>query len=39
VTDGGTFLVDADPDRTADGAGGWRHRSLGLPDVAGLTVV
>jgi len=39
VTDGGTFLVEASPERTADGTGGWRHRSLGLPDVAGLAVV
>jgi len=39
VTRDGTFLVDASPDRTADGTGGWRHRSLGLPDVAGLAVV
>jgi len=39
VTRDGTFLVEADPERTADGTGGWRHRSLGLPDVAGLAVV
>jgi len=39
VTRDGTFLVDASPERTADGTGGWRHRSLGLPDVAGLAVV
>jgi hypothetical protein len=30
VTEGGTFLADAGE--------GWRHRSLGLPDVAGLAV-
>jgi hypothetical protein len=39
VTGAGTFLVEADPDTTADGAGGWRSRSLGLPDVAALAVV
>jgi len=38
VTDAGTFLVEADPETTADGAGGWRSRSLGLPDVAALAV-
>ena len=39
VTEDGTFLVEADPERTADGTGGWRHRSLGLPEVAALAVV
>jgi hypothetical protein len=39
VTRDGTFLVAASPERTADGTGGWRHRSLGLPDVTGLAVV
>jgi hypothetical protein len=39
VTEAGTFLVEADPERTADGTGGWRHRSLGLPEIAGLAVV
>ncbi len=39
VTGAGTFLVEADPETTADGAGGWRSRSLGLPDVAALAVV
>ena len=38
VTDRGTFLVDADPERTPDGTGGWRSRSLGLPDVTALAV-
>ena len=38
VTESGTFLVDADPETTADGAGGWRSRSLGLPDVTALAV-
>ncbi|QLH80694.1 HVO_0234 family beta-propeller protein [Halosimplex pelagicum] len=39
VTADGTFLVGADPETTADGAGGWRSRSLGLPGVAALAVV
>lgn len=39
VTERGTFLVDADPETTPDGAGGWRSRSLGLPDVTALAVV
>jgi len=39
VTERGTFLVDADPERTPDGTGGWRKRSLGLPDVTGLAVL
>jgi len=39
VTAGGTFLVEADPETTADGAGGWRSRSIGLPNVAALAVV
>jgi len=38
VTERGTFLIDADPERTPDGAGGWRSRSLGLPNVAALAV-
>jgi len=38
VTDAGTFLVEAEPETTADGAGGWRSRSLGLPDVVALAV-
>jgi len=38
VTDAGTFFVEADPETTADGAGGWRSRSLGLPDVVALAV-
>ncbi len=38
VTETGTFLVEADPETTADGAGGWRSRALGLPDVAALAV-
>jgi len=38
VTEEGTFLVEADPDRTADGTGGWRSRALGLPDVTAVAV-
>ncbi|MFB6140901.1 MAG: hypothetical protein ABEJ26_10750 [Halosimplex sp.] len=38
VTETGTFLVAADPETTADGAGGWRSRSIGLPDVVALAV-
>ncbi len=38
VTETGTVLVDADPETTPDGAGGWRARSLGLPDVTALAV-
>jgi len=39
ATEPGTVLVEADPDRTADGGGGWRSRSIGLPDVSALAVV
>lgn len=38
VTVDGTFLVDADPETTPDGSGGWRHRSLGLHGVTALAV-
>jgi hypothetical protein len=38
VTDGGTVLVETTDERTADGRGGWRHRSLGVPDVVGIAV-
>jgi len=38
VTAAGTFLVGTDADATADGRGGWRQRSLGIPDVTGLAV-
>lgn len=38
ATADGTFLVDAPPDATPDGGGGWRHRALGLPDVASVAV-
>jgi len=39
VTEAGTFLVETDDDATADGRGGWRSRSLGVPEVAGVAVV
>lgn len=38
VTASGTVLVAADPDRTADGTGGWRSRALGLTGVEALAV-
>ncbi|PSQ01077.1 hypothetical protein BRC92_11235 [Halobacteriales archaeon QS_4_69_31] len=38
ATGPGTFLVEAAPDRTADGTGGWRPRSLGLPGISALAV-
>ena len=38
VTADGTFYVRAAPDITPDGRGGWRSRSLGVPDVVGLAV-
>lgn len=38
VTADGTFLVDADPEATPDGESGWRHRSLGVPDVRAVAV-
>jgi len=38
VTRKGTFLVDADPEQTPDGAGGWRSRALGLPGVVAMAV-
>jgi hypothetical protein len=38
VTADGTVLVAADPAETADGAGGWRTRSLGLTGVAAIAV-
>jgi hypothetical protein len=39
VTEDGTVLVNADPERTADGAGGWRTRALGVRPVTGLAVL
>lgn len=38
VTSDGTVLVEAPPDQTADGTGGWRSRALGLSGVAAATV-
>lgn len=38
VTEAGTFLVEADAEATADGQGGWRRRSLGVPEVVGVAV-
>lgn len=38
VTVDGTFLVDADPETTPDGTGGWRHCSLGLSGVTAIAV-
>lgn len=38
ITEDGTFLVETADDATADGRGGWRGRSLGLPEVVGLAV-
>jgi hypothetical protein len=38
ITEDGTFLVDTADDATADGRGGWRGRSLGVPEVVGIAV-
>jgi len=38
ITEAGTFLVDTADDATADGRGGWRSRSLGVPEVVGVAV-
>jgi len=38
ITEDGTFLVDTADDATADGRGGWRARSLGVPEVVGIAV-
>jgi hypothetical protein len=38
ITEDGTFLVDTADESTADGRGGWRSRSLGVPDVSGIAV-
>jgi len=38
VTEAGTFLVATAAEATADGQGGWRQRSLGVPEVAGVAV-
>ncbi|PSP86068.1 hypothetical protein BRC96_00605 [Halobacteriales archaeon QS_6_64_34] len=38
ITENGTFLVDTADESTADGRGGWRGRSLGVPEVVGIAV-
>ncbi len=38
ITEDGTFLVDTVDEATADGQGGWRQRSLGVPEVVGVAV-
>lgn len=38
VTREGTMLVNAAPELTPDGQGGWRSRALGVRDVTGLAV-
>ncbi|WP_262179043.1 HVO_0234 family beta-propeller protein [Haloarcula laminariae] len=38
ITADGTFLVNTADDATADGRGGWRSRSLGVPEVVGVAV-
>ncbi|WP_254272844.1 HVO_0234 family beta-propeller protein [Haloarcula marina] len=38
VTENGTVLVETTDEATADGRGGWRQRSLGVPDVTGIAV-
>jgi len=38
VTAAGTLLVDADPEQTPDGYGGWRSRALGVREVRRLAV-
>lgn len=38
ITEAGTFLVETDPEATADGRGGWRQRALGVPEVVGVAV-
>lgn len=38
VTESGTFLIEAERTVTADGAGGWRSRALGVGTVAALAV-
>jgi len=38
VTAEGTVLVDAPTAATPDGSGGWRHRSLGIPDVTAVAI-
>lgn len=38
ITEDGTFLVDTADESTADGRGGWRSRSLGVPEVVAVAV-
>jgi hypothetical protein len=38
VTEAGTVLVETADEETADGHGGWRQRSLGVPDVVGIAL-
>jgi len=38
VTAAGTLLVDADPEQTPDGRGGWRSRALGVREARQLAV-
>jgi len=38
VTGSGTVLVDADPEQTPDGHGGWRSRALGLAGACAIAV-
>jgi hypothetical protein len=38
VTVDGTLLIDAGPESTPDGTGGWRHRALGVTGVSALAV-
>ena len=38
ITEDGTFLVDTADESTADGRGGWRSRSLGVPNISGIAV-
>jgi len=38
ITEDATCLVNTADDATADGRGGWRGRSLGVPEVVGIAV-
>ena len=38
ITENATCLVNTADDATADGRGGWRGRSLGVPEVVGIAV-
>lgn len=39
ITEDGTVHVEADPERTHDGHGGWRSQALGLRDVTGFVAL